>query len=182
MRVLDTLYSLLGNWLRDHTFWALGEIGVKIKSVPKYFWSSILNFTVPRYAFFFLNSKIYIVHVINYEWSRSVNFPLRTCIFPSNGIRRPSISYCVTCFVSFGIRDYSFMLLKYYAFNFLHGCWNYVLIKTEISVMRLFKFEFKYVKLIFKAIASMKFNFDIILWLSCSYASCLFKKNRRKLP
>ena len=74
------------------------------------------------------------------------------------------------------------MLLEDYAFNFLHGCWNYVLIKTEISVMMLFKFEFKYVKLMFKAIASMKFNFDIILWLSCSYASCLFKKNRRKLP
>ena len=70
-------YSLLGNWLRDHTFWALGEIGVKIKSVPKYFWSSILNFTAPRYAFLFLNSEIYIVHVINCEWSRSVNFPLR---------------------------------------------------------------------------------------------------------
>ena len=29
--------------------------------------------------------------------------------------------------------------------------------------MMLFKFEFKYVKLMFKAIASMKFNFDIIL-------------------
>ena len=48
--------------------------------------------------------------------------------------------------------------------------------------MMLFKFEFKYVKLIFKAIASMKFSFDIILRLSCSYVSCLFKKNRRKLP
>ena len=54
--------------------------------------------------------------------------------------------------------------------------------KTDIDVMMLFKFEFKYVKLIFKAIASMKFNFDIILRLSCSYVSCLSKKNRRKLP
>ena len=36
-----------------------------------------LNFTTPRYAFLFLNSEIYIVHDINYEWSRSVNFPLR---------------------------------------------------------------------------------------------------------
>ena len=87
---------------------------------------------------------------------------------------------CITCFVSFGIRDNSFMLLEDHAFNFLHGCWNDVLIKTEIGVMMLFKFEFKYVKLIFKAIVSMKFSFDIILWLSCSYVSCLFKKNRRK--
>ena len=46
----------------------------------------------------------------------------------------------------------------------------------------LFKFEFKYIKLIFKAIASMKFSFDINLYLSCSYVGCLFKKNRRKLP
>ena len=29
--------------------------------------------------------------------------------------------------------------------------------------MMLFNFEFKYVKLIFKAIATMKFSFDIIL-------------------
>ena len=54
--------------------------------------------------------------------------------------------------MSFGIRDYSFMLLEDYAFNFLHGCWNYVLIETDIDVMMLFKFEFKYVKLNFKAI------------------------------
>ena len=37
----------------------------------------VLNFTTPRYALLFLNSEIYIVHVINYEWSRSVNFLLR---------------------------------------------------------------------------------------------------------
>ena len=74
------------------------------------------------------------------------------------------------------------MLLEDYTFNFLHGCWNYDLIKTDIGVMMLFKFEFKYVKLIFKAIASMKYSFDVILRLSCSYVSCLFKKNRRKLP
>ena len=70
--------------------------------------------------------------------------------FPKNGI------FCITCFVSFGIRDNSFMLLEDYAFNFLLGCWNYVLIKTKIDVMMLFNFEFKYVKLILKAIASME--------------------------
>ena len=89
MWVLDTLYSLLGNWLRDHTCWALSGIGVKIKSLRKNFWSSVLNFTTPRYAFLFSNSETYIVHVINFEWSRSVNFStayvlyaIRTFIFP----------------------------------------------------------------------------------------------------
>ena len=52
------------------------------------------------------------------------------------------------------------------------------LIKTDIDVMMLFKFEFKYVKLNFKAIASMEFSFDIILCLSCLYDGCLFIKNR----
>ena len=66
--------SLIGNWLRDHISWALSGIGVKIKSLPKNFWSSVLNFTTPRYAFLFSNSETYIVHVINCEWSRSVNF------------------------------------------------------------------------------------------------------------
>ena len=37
----------------------------------------VLNFTAPRYTLLFLYSEIYIVHVINGEWSKSVNFPLR---------------------------------------------------------------------------------------------------------
>ena len=74
-----------------------------------------------------------------------------------------SISNCITCFVCSGIRDYSFMLLEDYAFNFLHGYWNYDLIKTVIDVMMLFKFGFKYVKLILKAIASMEFSIVINL-------------------
>ena len=48
--------------------------------------------------------------------------------------------------------------------------------KTKIDVMMLFKFEFKYVELNFKAIASMKFSFDIKFYLSCSYGGCLFVK------
>ena len=36
----------------------------------------ILNFTAPRYTFLFLYSEIYIVHIINCKWSRSVIFPL----------------------------------------------------------------------------------------------------------
>ena len=73
------------NWLRDHTSWASSGIGVKIKSVPKNFWSLVLNFTASRYTFLFLNSKTYIVHVINCEWSRSVNFPLH--IYLSNRLK-----------------------------------------------------------------------------------------------
>ena len=72
-------------------------------------------------------------------------------------------------------------MLEDYAFNFLHGCWNYVLIKTDIDVMMLFKSEFKYVKFIFKDIASMEFSFDIKFYISCSYDGCLFMKNRWKL-
>ena len=84
--------------------------------------------------------------------------------------------------MSFGNRDRNFMLLEDFTIKFLRGCWNYCLIKTNIDVMMLFKFEFKFVKLNFKAIVSMKFSFDIILCLLCSYDGCLFKKNRRKLP
>ena len=83
IRVLDTLYSLLGNWLRDHTSWASSGIGVKIKSLPKNFWSSVLNFTISRYTLLFSYLEIYIAHVIYYEWSRSIIIPLCTCIFPS---------------------------------------------------------------------------------------------------
>ena len=87
-------YSLLGNWLRDHTSWASSEIGVKIKSLPKNFWSSVFNFTTLRYAFLFLNFETYIVHVINCEWSKSVNFSaayvlyaIQTCIFPTTSVK-----------------------------------------------------------------------------------------------
>ena len=83
--------------------------------------------------------------------------------------------------MSFGIRDSNFMLFEDYTFNFLHGCWNYYLTKIDIDVMMLFKFDIKYVKLNFKAIASMEFSFDIKFYLLCSYDGCLFMKNRWKL-
>ena len=53
--------------------------------------------------------------------------------------------------------------------------------KTDIDVKMLFKFDIKHVKLNFKAIASMEFNFDINIFLSCSYNGCLFMKNSWKL-
>ena len=54
--------------------------------------------------------------------------------------------------------------------------------KTDIYVMMLFKFEFIYGKLIFKAIASMEFSFDIKFSLSCSYGDCLFMKTVQDFP
>ena len=44
--------------------------------ILKNFWSFVLKFTTPRYTLLFLNFEIYITHVINCEWSRSINFPL----------------------------------------------------------------------------------------------------------
>ena len=49
--------------------------------------------------------------------------------------------------------------------------------KINIDVMMLFKFDIKYVKLNFKAIASMEFSININLCLLCSYDGCLFMKN-----
>ena len=142
-----------------------------------------MNFITPRYTFLFLYSEIYIVHVINCEWSRSVNFPLRIFCMRykpcfSHNWYQSSLKFriCITCFVSFGIRDSNFMLLEDYTFNFLHGCWNYCLMKIDIDVMMLFKFDIKYVKLNFKAIASMVFSFDLKLNLLCLYDGSLFLK------
>ena len=50
--------------------------------------------------------------------------------------------------------------------------------KTDIDLMMLFKFDINYVKMNFKAIASMEFSFDINLCLLCSYDGCLFMKNQ----
>ena len=69
------------------------------------------------------------------------------------------------------------MMLDDSTINFLHVYLNYCFIKTNIDVMMLFKFDVKYVKLNFKAIASMESNFDLKLNLLCSYDGCLFMKN-----
>ena len=146
----------------------------------------VLNFTAPRYTLLFLYSEIYIVDVINCEWSRSINFALHMfCInmYFSNKWYQSGLQFqiCITCFVNFGIRDNNFLLLENYTFNFLHGCWNYCLMKIDINVMMLFKFNIKYVKLNFRVIVLIEFSFDINLCLSCSYDGCLFMKNRWKL-
>ena len=124
----------------------------------------VLNFTASRYILLFLYSEIYIVHIINCEWSGYVNFPLhmfcmryKSCF--SNNWYQSGLHFriCITYFVSFGIRDSDFMMLEDSTINFLHGCWNYYFIKTNIDVMMLFKFDIKYVKLNFMAIASKEF-------------------------
>ena len=48
--------------------------------------------------------------------------------------------------------------------------------KTDIDVMMLFNFDIKYVKLNFKAIASMDFSFSLKLNLLCSYDGSFFMK------
>ena len=143
----------------------------------------VLKFIIPRYTLLFSYSEIYkhMLSITN-EIDPFNFFYCAYAYFHQMVSEWSSISNCITCFVTFGIRDYSFMLLDDYAINFLHGCWNYVLIKTEIDVMMLFNFEFRYVKLILKAIASMEFSFVINLCQSCSYDACLFKKNHRKMP
>ena len=84
---------------------------------------------------------------------------------------------CITCFVSFGIKDSNFMILENSTINFLHSYWNYCLIKTDIDVMMLFKFDIKYVRLNFKTIASIKFSFDLNLIMIWSRNYVLFKWN-----
>ena len=76
---------------------------------------------------------------------------IQTCIFSNNWYQSGlQFRICITCFVSFGIRDSNFML-EDYTINFLHVHWNYCLIKNDIDVMMLFKFDVMYVKLNFKA-------------------------------
>ena len=79
-----------------------------------------------------------------------------------------------------GIKDSNFIILEDSTINFFHGCRNYYLIKTNIDVMILFKFDIKYVKLSFKAIVSMKFSFDLNLILMWSRNYVLFKWNVKK--
>ena len=173
--------------MRDRTSWAYVELEWRLKVFLSTSNLWVLNFTAPRYTLLFLNSKIYIVHVINCEWSRFVNFPLRIFCMRykpcfSHNWYQSSLKFriCITCFVSFGIKDSNFMMLDDSTINFLHGCWNYFLILTDIDVMLFFMFELNYVKLNFKAIASMEFSFNINLYLLCSYDGCLFMKNRWK--
>ena len=79
------------NRLRNHTSWASNGIGVKIENVLKNFWSLVLKFTIPRYTLLFINYETYLVHVINCEWNRFVNFPLH--MYLSNRTHLPCIGW-----------------------------------------------------------------------------------------
>ena len=59
------------------------ELEWRLKVFPS-FSIFVLKFTASRYALLYLNYEIYVVHVIDREWSKSINFPLRTCIFPTS--------------------------------------------------------------------------------------------------
>ena len=104
-KVFSLRINVQKDWLRDHTFWAPCGTKMKIKSVPKYFWSFVLNFTAPRYTILFLNSKIYIMHVINHEWNKSMFVASVVCFvwdtkpdFPTIGIRARFSSHdCIAC-------------------------------------------------------------------------------------
>ena len=76
---------------------------------------------------------------------------------------------CITCWVSLRIKENCFHDFENTTVIFL-----YILVlkllsnKTDIDVMILFKFNFNHAILNFKAIASMKFIFDlnlIMIWL-----------------
>ena len=112
----------------------VSRIGVKIKSVLKFFESLVLNFTTLRYAILFLNSEIYIVHVIDCEWSRFVNFPL--CMFCMR--YKP-------CFSNNMFMHESFLLVCRPYFNTMkswtsnpnlhlssHGCWYCILSTLDL--------------------------------------------------
>ena len=149
-----------------------------------WFWISPHQGTLScSYILKFTQYMLSIANEVDLLIFRCVCFVCDTNIYFSNNWYQSGFQFriCKTCFVNFGIRDSNFMLLEDYIFNFLHGCWNYCLMKIDIDVMMLFKFDIKYVKLNFKAIASMEFNFDIKFYLLCSYDGCLFMKNRWKL-
>ena len=70
-------------WLRDHTSWALVELEWRLKVFLNAYnlFFEIHHTKVHSLVLIFWNLQ---AHVIYYEWSRSVIFPLRTCIFPSS--------------------------------------------------------------------------------------------------
>ena len=57
-----------------------------------------------------------------------------TSMYFSNNWYQSGLQFriCITCFMSFGIKDGNFMILQDSTLNFLHGFWNYYFIKTDI--------------------------------------------------
>ena len=69
-------------WFKDHTSWALVELECRLKVFPSAYnlCFETHHTKVHSLVLIFWNLQ---AHVIYYEWSKSVIFPLRTCIFPS---------------------------------------------------------------------------------------------------
>ena len=74
-------------WLRDHTSWALVELKWRLKVFPSAYnlCFELHHIKVHSLVLIFWNLQ---AHVIYYEWSRSVIFPLRISIFPSKSWRK----------------------------------------------------------------------------------------------
>ena len=87
-----------------------------------------MNFTALRYAILFLSSEIYIVHVINHEWNRSIFVASAVYFvwdtksnFPTIGIRAKfSYHVCITC-------DWVLEFKKTVIFVFSNFCINFLI-------------------------------------------------------
>ena len=129
------------------------------------------------------------LHVISHEWSRSVYTLLRVFVWDTklyfsicfynkwyqSGLQS---HVCITCWVSFKIKENSFIVFENFVVIFLHSLVLEPLFdKTDIHVMMLFKFDFNHAILSFKTIALIKFSFDLNLILIWSRDYVLFKWN-----
>ena len=88
---------------------------------------------------------------------------------------------CITCWVSFRIKENCFHGFENSVVIFLHSLVLELLSdETDIDVMMLFKFDFNHAVLNFKIIASMKSSFDLNLIFLWSRDCVLFKWNVKK--
>ena len=125
--VYVTLKFFLCNQLRVHTSWALVELEWRLKVFPS---TSIFVFEIHRFKVCSLILEFWNLHSACYRlWMkyirssfRCVCFVCNTNINISNNWCQSGLQFliCLTCFVSFRIRDDSFILLEDYVFNFLH--------------------------------------------------------------
>ena len=149
--------------------------------------SFVLNFIASKYAVLFFVSKIQMLHAISHEWSRFVYILLRVFCMRYKTIFSkcfPNIWYqsglqshvCITCWVSFRIKENCFHVFENSAVIFLHIL-ELLFDKTNIDVMMLFKFDFNLVIMNLETIASMEFSFDLNLILIWSRNYVLFKWN-----
>ena len=103
---------------RPH-FLGTSGIGMKIRVFPSISNLWFLNFTALRYTLLFLYFEIYIVYVINCEWSRSINFLLRMfCIRYKHIFIQQYIYRYVTKFFFFNFSWNNDIILYFFMFIF----------------------------------------------------------------